>query len=64
METGYYWVKHHGKIIPARWDGKYWHHSGQTHETDHKVISALDPPICPPGCICTKQPDGSWDVEC
>lgn len=65
METGYYWIKHEGFILPARFDGEKWHHEKGSHlrGDDGDVIGPINF-SCPTGCTCTHNPDGSTTVQC
>jgi len=78
MKTGYYIVKHRGKLIFARWDGLMFNHEyGQSRDNEivphnrwqriRKSMSFSVQPIalgCPNGCSCTVNPDGSIHVNC
>jgi len=73
METGYYVIKHLGHLLPARWDGKYWHHEHGTSfehpEHDNVCKDDSGTPVvialsCPTGCTCTQNQDGSTTVNC
>jgi hypothetical protein len=69
MKPGYYSIKNHGNVLPARWDGKMWHHErGKNHECEVICDENGDPiPIslgCPTGCTCTVNSDGSVTTHC
>ena len=79
MKTGYYWIKLlNGRLLPARFDGKIWHHEDGTSifveivpnnqwQRFRKWLGLNIQPLdynCPAHCTCTTNPDGSIHVDC
>lgn len=66
MENGYYLIEHEGLLLPARWDGNKWHHEKGEHKPypDHGNVKGPIALLCPTGCSCTTNPDGSVNVAC
>lgn len=63
MKPGYYWIEHEGNAVPALFDGEHFHVHGHKHK-DKKVFDVVSALLCPAGCICTTNSDGSVTVNC
>lgn len=69
MKHGYYLIKHEGFLVPARFDGEKFHHEHGSSHDNECVKDEQDNPItfdfvCPTGCTCTSNSDGSTSVKC
>lgn len=65
MQPGYYWIKHEGLALPARFDGeKFNHEKGSHFDEDEKNIIGPITFSCPTGCACTVNSDGTTKVDC